>query len=156
MCDVTFLIMWDVVEHDGLHGVSPLHPLLIRFRRMLASTLAESDDFICIGFVPNGFVLGVPSELAVFKCLPSLANYVADIICRQFLANIACRSDTERAPTSVFSVKNCRQLTKPPQPHAAEEEEEEGRRNSNCCCCGCCRGDCRCCRGASYRAVLWG
>ena len=71
MCDVTFAVMWDVVEHDGPHGVSPLNPLLIRFRMMLASTLAESEDFICIGLVPNGFVLGVLSELAVFKCLSS-------------------------------------------------------------------------------------
>jgi hypothetical protein len=38
---------------------------------MLASTLAESEDFVCVGFVPSGFVLGVSTELAVFKCLPS-------------------------------------------------------------------------------------
>ena len=37
---------------------------------MLASTLAESEDLICVGFVPSGFIFGMPSELAVFKCLP--------------------------------------------------------------------------------------
>ena len=45
------------------------------------------------------------------------ANYGDMCICCQFLADIACRSDTERAPTSVFLVKNC---------HAAKEEEVEG------------------------------
>ena len=54
------------------------------------------------------------------------ANYGDMCICCQFLADIACRSDTERAPTSVFLVKNC---------HAAKEEEVEGHRNSDCCCC---------------------
>jgi type IV secretory pathway VirB3-like protein len=38
---------------------------------MLASPLAESEDLICVGFVPSSFVLGVPSELAVFEYLSS-------------------------------------------------------------------------------------
>ena len=40
---------------------------------------------------------------------PTCRRHVGDTcICRQFLADIACQSDTERAPTSVLSVKNCR------------------------------------------------
>ena len=51
--------------------------------------------------------------------------------CRQFLADIACRSDTERAPTSVFCDVNCRHHTKSTaNHHAAAEEDEEGRRLS--------------------------
>jgi len=45
-------------------------------------------------------------------------RHVGDMcICCQFLADIACRSDTERAPTSVLSVKNCRHhhKTMPPK-----------------------------------------
>ena len=39
-------------------------------------------------------------------------RHVGDMcICRQFLADIACRSDTERAPTSVFCDVNCRHHT---------------------------------------------
>ena len=50
--------------------------------------------------------------------LPTCRRHVGDMcICRQFLADIACRSDTERAPTSVLSVKNCRHhhKTMPPK-----------------------------------------
>ena len=81
VCDVAFAVMWDVVEHDQPHGVGPLNPLLIGFRRMLASTLAESEDLICVGFVPSDFVFGMPSELAVFKCLPSFV--VKDWACNE-------------------------------------------------------------------------
>jgi hypothetical protein len=83
--------MWDVIEHDGPHGVSSLNSLLIRFCRMFASTLAEAEDFICIGLVPNGFVLGVPLELAVFKCLSSFV--IKDWACNIYgweLMNCAC------------------------------------------------------------------
>ena len=71
MCDVAFLVVWDVVEHNRPHSVGALNSLLLGFRRMLASTLAESEDFILVGFVPNSFALGLPTELAMFKCLPS-------------------------------------------------------------------------------------
>ena len=58
----------------------------------------------------------------------SLASYVGDMcICRQFLANIACQSNTERAPTAVFCDVNCRHLTKPTANHHAAAEEEEDR-----------------------------
>jgi hypothetical protein len=63
--------MGDVVEHDGPHSVGACNSLLIWFCGMLATTLAESEDLICVGFVPSGFVFGMPPELAVFKCLSS-------------------------------------------------------------------------------------
>jgi hypothetical protein len=69
VCDVTFAVMWDVVEHDRPHSVGACNSLLLRFCGVLATTLAESEDFICVGCVPSGFVFGMSSELAVFKCL---------------------------------------------------------------------------------------
>ena len=38
---------------------------------MFASPLAESEEFVSIRFIPNGFVFGVSTELAMFECLTS-------------------------------------------------------------------------------------
>ena len=44
-------------------------------------------------------------------------------VCRQFLANIVCRSNTERAPTAVFCDENCRHLTKPTMPPKGKKKK---------------------------------
>ena len=79
MCDIVFSVMWDVVEHDRPHGVGPLNPLLIRFRKMLASTLAESEDFICIGFVPNALYLGCRRSWPCSSVCPSRTGHAMNI-----------------------------------------------------------------------------
>jgi len=45
VCDVTFSVVWDVVEHDRPHSVGACNLLLLRFCGVLATTLAESEDF---------------------------------------------------------------------------------------------------------------
>ena len=77
---------------------------------------------------------GFQEVTTVYNIIDCLAPHVADMCkCRQFLANIACRSDTERAPTSVFCDVNCRHHTNFTANHhaAAEEDEEERQRHDS-------------------------
>ena len=55
-----------VDEHDWLHCVSACGTLGVWLGWMVSYTLAESPDFVCVGFVPRGLVLWETLELTVF------------------------------------------------------------------------------------------
>ena len=54
-----------VVEHDRLHCFGACNALGVWFGWMVSYTLAEAPDFVCVGFVPLGFVLW---EMLEWRC----------------------------------------------------------------------------------------
>ncbi len=65
VCNITSAIDGYVLEHYGLHCICSCDSLCVGHGWVLAHALAESPNFICIGFVPYGLVLWKTSELAM-------------------------------------------------------------------------------------------
>ena len=57
VCGIALAILGDIMEHDELHCICSCDLLCVRLGWVLANTLAESPNFICVGCVPCGFVL---------------------------------------------------------------------------------------------------
>ena len=65
--DVLAPVGWDVYVEDWHECVSTSNMLVVRVDWVLADTLAELSKFVGIGGVPGSFVLGMRSQVAVFK-----------------------------------------------------------------------------------------